>query len=90
MTSAQDVLASLGSKTSWQEDFYKHLHAHPELSSQESRTAAEIARRLSDYGYDVQFIGGGVVGVLAHGVGKTVLMRADMDALPVLHSQFRW
>ena len=40
MTSAQDVLASLGSTTSWQEDFYKHLHAHPELSSQESRTAA--------------------------------------------------
>jgi amidohydrolase len=83
MTSAQDVLASLGSTTSWQEDFYKHLHAHPELSSQESRTAADIARRLSDYGYDVQFIGGGVVGVLARGGGKTVLMRADMDALPV-------
>jgi hippurate hydrolase len=50
---------------------------------QEIETAAEITRRLESYGYDVQQIGGGVVGVLANGVGPTVLFRADIDALPV-------
>jgi len=50
---------------------------------QESETAAEISRRLQSYGYEVQQIGGGVVGVLANGAGATVLFRADMDAMPV-------
>lgn len=83
MSRAQEVLEGLPATTVWQEDLYKDLHAHPELSSQEVRTAAEVARRLEAFGYPVQRIGGGVVGVLANGDGPTVLARADMDALPV-------
>ncbi len=83
MTRAQEVLAGLDSTSVWQEDLYKQFHAHPELSSQETQTAAEIARLLGGFGYDVQSVGGGVVGVLANGPGKTALMRADIDALPV-------
>lgn len=52
----------------------------------ETETAAEITRRLQSYGYEVQQIGGGVVGVLANGEGKTVLFRADMDAMPVVEA----
>lgn len=83
MTRIQQVLARLDATTGWQEDLYKRLHAHPELSSQETETAAEITRRLLGFGYDVQSVGGGVVGVLANGPGPTALMRADIDALPV-------
>jgi hippurate hydrolase len=50
---------------------------------QETQTTAEIDRRLTEFGYDVQAVGGGVVGVLSNGRGPTVLMRADIDALPV-------
>lgn len=67
------------------EDFYRDLHAHPELSFQETRTAGRVAARLRELGYAVtEGIGGtGVVGVLERGDGPTVLLRADMDALPV-------
>ncbi len=66
-------------------DVYRDLHAHPELSFQESRTAGIVAERLTALGYQIHTgIGGtGVVGVLENGVGPTVLLRADMDALPV-------
>ncbi|MFD4634494.1 amidohydrolase [Streptomyces sp. NPDC058284] len=66
-------------------DLYRDLHAHPELAFAEHRTAAEVARRLSSYGYEVSTGVGrtGVVGVLDNGAGPTVLLRADMDALPV-------
>jgi hippurate hydrolase len=83
MVSAQEVLVGLGPTSVWQEDLYRALHAHPELSSQETRTAAEIAARLAGFGYDVHSVGGGVVGVLANGPGNTVLVRADIDGLPV-------
>lgn len=83
MTRAQEVLVGLAATTVWQEELYKQLHAHPELSSQETHTAAEIARRLVGFGYEVQSVGGGVVGVLGNGSGTTALMRADIDALPV-------
>lgn len=49
----------------------------------ETETAEEIARRLTSYGYAVERIGGGVVGVMHNGDGPTVLYRADIDALPV-------
>lgn len=67
------------------EDFYRDLHRHPELSLREHRTAAAFAERLRKAGYDtVDGVGGtGVVGVLRNGDGPTVLLRADMDALPV-------
>ena len=65
---------------------YRDLHAHPELSFAEHRTAGIVAARLRDLGYQTTTGVGrtGVVGVLANGEGPTVLLRADMDALPVL------
>jgi amidohydrolase len=67
------------------EDYYRDLHRHPELSLQEHRTAAKLAERLAKAGYETaDGIGGtGVAGVLRNGDGPTVLLRADMDALPV-------
>lgn len=64
---------------------YEALHAAPELSLAETRTAAGVAAALARAGYRVTSgIGGtGVVGVLANGAGPTVLVRGDMDALPV-------
>ncbi len=64
---------------------YEDLHAHPELSMAEHRTAGIAAAWLRERGYEVHDgIGGtGVVGVLRNGSGPTVLLRADMDALPV-------
>ena len=79
------VLAGMDDIRPWQEDFYRNLHQNPELSHQEHATAAEVAARLRDFGYDVhEGIGAtGVVGVLRNGDGPTVLLRADIDALPV-------
>ncbi len=78
------LLANVESIESWQVDLYRHLHSHPELSFQERETAVTVGRHLRDAGFAVQEVGGGVVGVLRHGAGPTVLVRADMDALPVL------
>lgn len=79
------VLAGQPQITAWQQDFYTTLHRHPELGHQEVRTAAAVATALRGYGYDVhETIGStGVVGILKNGEGPIVLMRADMDALPV-------
>jgi hippurate hydrolase len=67
------------------ESLYKDVHSHPELSMQEERTAALAAERLSASGFEVaERVGGtGVVGVLRNGAGPTVMLRADMDALPI-------
>jgi hippurate hydrolase len=64
---------------------YKHLHTHPELSLQEEKTSAQLAKELRESGFEVtEKVGGfGVVGVLKNGPGPTVLVRTDMDALPV-------
>ncbi|MCH8253477.1 MAG: amidohydrolase [Planctomycetes bacterium] len=67
-------------------DYYKDLHAHPELSEHERESARKIADHLTRAGYSVTSgIGGhGLVGVLVNGKGPTVLIRGDMDALPVM------
>ncbi len=85
MSVIADVLAGLNATSRWQERVYKQLHAHPELSFQEYKTAALAASKLKELGYEVvEKIGGtGVVGILRNGEGRTVLARADMDALPV-------
>ncbi|KAI1271854.1 peptidase [Xylaria sp. FL0933] len=64
---------------------YKDFHQYPELPGQESRTAAIVARHLESLGFEVQsHIGGhGVVGILANGKGRTVLLRSELDALPM-------
>lgn len=68
------------------EALYHNLHAHPELSLQEEQTAARLARELREAGFEVtERVGShGVVAVLQTGSGRTVLVRTDMDALPVV------
>jgi hippurate hydrolase len=67
------------------EALYRDVHAHPELSMQETRTAGLAADRLRASGYEVTTEVGktGVVGLLRNGEGPTVMLRADMDALPI-------
>jgi len=67
------------------ERVYTDIHAHPELSMQETRTAGVAADRLRAAWFDVTPAVGktGVVGVLRNGQGRTVMLRADMDALPI-------
>jgi amidohydrolase len=72
---------------------YKSIHAAPELSHHEEKTSALLAERLRSFGYEVtdhvgkypnpDWQGYGVVAVMKNGAGPTVLVRADMDALPV-------
>lgn len=85
MSAVETVLAGLAEVEEWQERLYRDLHAHPELSHHETGTAAKAASRLTDAGWEVtDGVGGaGVVGILRNGPGPTVLLRADMDALPV-------
>jgi amidohydrolase len=68
------------------ENFYRNLHSKPELSLQEKTTALVITSYLRGLGYlEIRTnIGGyGVVGILRNGIGKTVLLRAELDALPL-------
>jgi hippurate hydrolase len=83
--SANSVRDSLKDLLPDLEELYKDIHAHPELSMQETRTAGLAASRLRAAGYQVTTGVGktGVVGLLRNGDGPTVMLRADMDALPV-------
>ena len=82
---ASTLLANLPGLLPKLEALYKDVHAHPELSMQEHRTAELAAKHLRDNGYEVTTGVGktGVVGLLRNGEGPTVMLRADMDALPV-------
>lgn len=64
---------------------YTELHHHPELSSHEEQTAARIASALRQAGLDVtERVGGtGVVALMRNGAGPTVMLRTELDALPV-------
>ena len=72
----------------WVVDIRRDIHAHPELSMHEIRTAALVAEKLTEMGIETHRIGEiGVVGILQGGEpGKVFALRADMDALP-LHEQ---
>ena len=85
MAAIEEILADYKALRSAQEAFYQDLHRHPELSHQEHRTAGRVAERLSDDGFAVTSgIGGtGVVGVLANGSGPAVLLRRELEALPL-------
>ena len=82
---AAAVLTTLDELLPDLEAFYKDIHSHPELSMHETRTAGLAADRLKAAGYEVTTGVGktGVVGLLRNGDGPTVMLRADMDALPV-------
>ena len=79
------VLSGQNGIAAWQEDLYRAFHRHPELGNQEVETAAAVARLLTGFGFEVREKIGttGVVGILENGDGPTVLVRADMDALPM-------
>ena len=84
-TNPARVLANLNTVLPDLEKLYKNIHSHPELSMQEKRTAEIAAQHLRAAGYDVTTGIGitGVIGVLKNGDGPTLMLRADMDALPV-------
>jgi len=84
-TAANPALAPLDSIYPDLDKLYIDLHQTPELSLHEEKTAAKLAARLKALGYEVTTgVGGtGVVAILKNGKGPTVLVRADMDALPV-------
>lgn len=84
--------ASAGETASWVDAnlddlvaLYTHFHTHPELSYQEVQTAARLAKELEAVGCEVTTgVGGhGVVGLLKNGDGPTLMLRCDLDALPV-------
>jgi hippurate hydrolase len=66
-------------------ELYRDLHANPELSLQEVRTPAKLAPQARELAFEVteHVGGGGVVAILKNGPGPVLLIRADMDALPV-------
>lgn len=66
-------------------DLYKYLHKNPELSFMEEKTSEIIARDLMNMGYEVsEHIGGfGIVGIMRNGPGPVIMLRTDMDALPI-------
>src|SRR3954453_23538933 len=83
--SSDPALARLSGILPGLEALYTDVHAHPELSSEETRTSTLAADRLRTAGFDVTAGVGktGVVGLLRNGEGPVVMLRADMDALPV-------
>jgi len=83
---ADDNLESaIGKDLPYLHNLYTFLHSHPELSSQERETAKRLAEELQQEGFVVtEGVGGyGVVAILRNGKGPTVLLRTDMDALPI-------
>ena len=93
VVAAQDVPAFVNSETPALVDTYKDIHAHPELSHFEARTSHILAEALRASGYTVTERVGrypdgsqayGVVGILKNGAGPTLMVRADMDALPIV------
>lgn len=88
-TATSRVLSRLDQHRPWLEDLYRHLHAHPELSMAEHATSARVIEEIRgmEGAEELEIVTGlattGVVVVVHNGEGPTVLMRADMDGLPV-------
>ncbi|TNE63844.1 MAG: amidohydrolase [Alphaproteobacteria bacterium] len=83
---ADDALeAAIGKDYGYLENLFLDFHAHPELSYMETRTAKKIATELSGLGFKVtEGVGGtGLVAMMKNGDGPTVMIRADMDGLPL-------
>jgi hippurate hydrolase len=93
LTSLAAISAETADPHSWVTDnmsqlveLYRHLHQNPELSNTEKETSARMANELrkADIDATTEIGGNGVVGVLKNGPGKVLLLRSDMDALPVV------
>ena len=80
-----DVVTRVDAMYPWLDTIYKDLHAHPEIAFQEVRTAARLAAEMRKLGFTVTEKVGktGIVAVLKNGAGPTVLVRTDMDGLPM-------
>ncbi|WP_020654831.1 amidohydrolase [Massilia niastensis] len=80
-----DVATRVGAMYPWLDKVYKDLHAHPEIAFQEVRTAGKLAAEMRALGFEVTEKVGktGVVAVYRNGKGPTVLVRTDMDGLPM-------
>ncbi len=80
-----DVTTRVAAMYPWLDTIYKDLHAHPEIAFQETRTAGKLAAEMRKLGFEVTEKVGktGVVAVLKNGAGPTVLVRTDMDGLPM-------
>ncbi|QBE66081.1 amidohydrolase [Pseudoduganella lutea] len=80
-----DVRARVDAMYPWLDGIYRDLHAHPELAFQEVRTAGKLAAEMRKLGFDVTEKVGrtGIVAVLRNGTGPTVLVRTDLDGLPM-------
>ncbi len=91
--STQDVNSLVESELASLVEIYQHLHSHPELSYHEEQTAGYVAGRLRSLGYEVTEgvglynepgrVSYGLVGVMKNGAGPTVMVRTDLDGLPV-------
>ena len=83
---ANDLRETLAADMPELMELYRDLHANPELSFEEHETAAKLAARMRALGFEVtEGVGRtGVVSVMRNGDGPTVLLRADMDGLPVV------
>jgi amidohydrolase len=84
-TAAADLTQQVNAVYPKIEQLYIDLHSHPELSLHEQQTAAKMADQLRGLGYDVTTgVGGtGVVALLKNGAGPTIMLRTELDALPV-------
>lgn len=80
-----DLTSAISADYAYLDSLYKHLHQNPEISFQEKESAARMVQELSALGFEVtDGVGGyGVVAIMKNGIGPTVMLRADMDALPV-------
>lgn len=80
-----DVRARVDAMYPWLDSIYKDLHAHPELAFQEVRTAGKLAAEMRKLGFEVTEKVGrtGIVAVLRNGAGPVVLVRTDLDGLPM-------
>ena len=79
------VASRVGAMYPWLDATYKDLHAHPEIAFQETRTAGKLAAEMRKLGFTVTEKVGktGIVAVLKNGAGPTVLVRTELDGLPM-------
>ncbi|MFT5521346.1 MAG: amidohydrolase [Enterobacterales bacterium] len=86
--SAEELKQSVQNDIPYLEKIYHHLHQTPELSKAEFKTAKYLAKKLTEYGFEVTegIAKTGLVAILKNGDGPTVMLRADTDALPVLEN----
>ena len=84
-TTADELQSAIAADYPYLEGLYQHLHQHPEISFQEVETARRVGDELEALGFEVtrDFGGHGVVAILRNGEGPTLMIRTDLDGLPI-------